>query len=239
MLRGERIAPGHALAAISASLDAPLYAFRDLSPERFRREYLGDVLSLVRDFADRSAGDDPAALERLRHQVRTRMILNLVDTALWSEAYGIVTDHVWDGEAAVRVRWIALGDVRILPALRYELSPFGPEYSVGTLFRAFGSSGRAYGRWTESIDGDRLVGGGLMLSRWSIRGITPALTIDAWSDPQDGAGLHGGLEAIVSGWPGRRAALTLGGGAKTSGHLVGFPLDGGAYVTVGLTLTVW
>jgi len=235
MLRADRVAPGHALAAIVASLDAPLYAFHDLSEERFSREFLGDVLTLVRDLADRRAGYDPAALERTRHQVRTRMVLNLLDAALWSETYGLVADHVWNGDPSVRIRWFHVGRADVLPSLRYELSPFGPEYYVGTLFRASGARGSAYGRWTERIGDDRQVGGGVALSRWSVGRITPRVTLDAWSHTADGFGMHAGVEAEVNAWPGRRAALTIGAGAKSAGHLVGFSLEEGAYATIGIT----
>jgi hypothetical protein len=236
MLRADRIAPGHALAAIAASLDAPIYAFHDLSEATFYRAWEGDVLTLVRDLADRRGLYDAGSLDRVRHQVRTRMALNLLDTALWSETYGLIVDSVWSGERSVRIRWLRVGGASVLPSLRYELSPFGPEYYVGTLFRAGGATGTAYGRWTERIGDDRQVGGGLALSRWSFRGVTPRLIVDAWSQTADGFGLHAGAEAQVNGWPGQRAALIAAAGAKSSGHLVGFPLDGGAYVTIGVAL---
>jgi hypothetical protein len=238
MLRADRVAPGHALAAIVASLDAPLYAFYDLSEERFSREFLGDVLTLVRDLADRRAVHNGAGLERVRHQVRTRMVLNLLDTALWSETYGLIADHVWAGDPSVRIRWFHAGRVDVLPSLRYELSPFGPEYYVGTLFRGSGARGSAYGRWTERIGDDRQVGAGVALSRWTMWRITPRVTVDGWSHTADGFGMHAGVEADVNGWPGRRAALTIGAGAKSAGHLVGYSLEGGAYGTVGITVRV-
>jgi hypothetical protein len=44
MLRGERVLPGHALAAIVSSLDSPVYALHNLSPHRFADGQLeGDV----------------------------------------------------------------------------------------------------------------------------------------------------------------------------------------------------
>jgi hypothetical protein len=239
MVFADRVAPGHALAAIVASLDAPLYAFYDLSPERFSYESLGDVLTLVRDVGNRRRPFEPQAIDKIRGQVRRRMMLNAIDAALWSETYGLVVDHIWNGDRAARIRWLRVGNARILPALRYELSPYGPEYYAGTLFRVRGTRGRAYGRWTERIGPDRQVGGGVALSRWTLGGVTPRIDIDAWSHTSDGFGMHAGVEADVDRWPGRRAALTVGAGVKSSGHLVGFALDGGAYVTVGVTIRMW
>ncbi len=239
LLDVDRIAPGHALAAIVASLDAPVYAFFDLSPDNFSHEFVGDVLTIVRDLADRREAFDRRGIERIRHNVRARMAINLLDVALWSEAYGLLVDHVWNGDASARVRWLRIGNTRILPSLRYELSPHGPEYYAGTLFRAGGTAGRAYGRWTERIGNDRQVGGGAALSRWSIGRVMPRVTVDVWSHSADGFGMHAGIEADVNGWPGRRAALIVGAGAKSRGHLVGYSLDSGAYVTLGARMKIW
>jgi hypothetical protein len=243
MLRAERVAPGHALASIVASLDAPLYALRDLSPGTFGDGRPGDVITLVTDLHDRRSALGTSRLEDLRHHVRTRTMLNLLDAALWSETAGLLGDHLWRGEADVRVRWLPIAGVRVLPSMRYELSPLGPEYYVRTLYRAFGASGTAYGRWTERIGPDRQVGGGFSLSRWStpriLPRVSPTVTIDAWSHTVDGFGLRGEVAADVRGWPAQRAALTVAAGAKSSGYLAGFAMDGGPYITAGVTVKVW
>ena len=57
--------------------------------------------------------------------------------------------------------------------------------------------------------------------------------------PWMGFGMRGEVEADVSGWPGQRAALTVAVGAKSSGYLAGFAMDGGAYITAGVTVRVW
>ena len=41
------------------------------------------------------------------------------------------------------------------------------------------------------------------------------------------------------GWPARRAALTVAVGAKSSGYLLWFPMDRGAYINAGVTVRVW
>jgi hypothetical protein len=48
-----------------------------------------------------------------------------------------------------------------------------------------------------------------------------------------------GPQADFRSWPDPRAALTVAAGAKSSGYLAGFPMDGGAYITAGVTLKVW
>jgi hypothetical protein len=236
MARADRISSGQALAAITAALDVPAYAFGDLSPDEFRESSVGDVMTLVMDVAQRRGTTDPAALDRLRHNVRSRAALNLLDAGLWTETLGLVRDHVWNGEGSVRVRWLNVGGARLLPSMRYELSPFGPEYYVGSYFKVLGTTARAYGRWTERIGSHRLTGGGgsLLLPSMPV-----TLTADAWSHSVDGFGMHASIGADVENWPHKRAALTMTAGAKSSGHLIGYSLDSGAYVTIGMNLRVW
>jgi hypothetical protein len=225
MARTSHIAPGQALANIIASLDTPVYAFGDLAADRFRNDHLGDVVTLVGDLARRRLIFDRPGLDRLRHDVRTRAALNLLDAALWSETYGLVLDHVWNGEDSVRVRWLKVGGAEVLPSVRYELSPFGPEYYLGSYFKAFGTTGRAYGRWTERIGSERMAGGGISLLlpaiagpfRSSNRGRIPlTIDVDSWSHTTDGLGMHASVGADVVGWPRERAALTMTIGAKSS-----------------------
>jgi hypothetical protein len=240
MLRAERVPPGLALAAIISSLDAPMYSLQNLSPGRFANGQAdGDVSTLVMDLFRRRAEVGPVSLDGIRHHTRTRSALSLLDAALWSQTAGLLGDHVWKGEPDVRVRWLQLAGARILPSVRYELSPLGPEYYVRTLYRAYGASGTAYGRWTERIGPYRQVGGGFSLSRWSAPRILPIVSVDAWPDDAEGFGMRGEVEADVRSWPSARAALTVAVGAKSSGYLLGFPMDRGAYVSAGVTLTVW
>ena len=248
MARAERISSGQALAAIAAALDMPAYAFGDLSPEKFRESTPGDVITLVTDIARRRGTTDPVELDRLRHQVRSRAALNLLDAGLWTETLGLVRDHVWNGEGSVRVRWLNVGGARVLPSVRYELSPFGPEYYVGSYFKVRGTTARAYGRWTERTGADRLTGGGgsfllpsIVGAAKGVRGgaVPATVTIDAWSHSVDGLGMHASIGADVENWPSTRAALTMTVGGKSSGHLIGYSLDSGVYVTIGMNLRVW
>ncbi|HKY20878.1 MAG TPA: hypothetical protein VJM31_06635 [Vicinamibacterales bacterium] len=249
MLRAERVPPGHALAAIISSIDVPMYSLLHLSAEDFYPGLFGDyypggdAANLVLDLFNRRRAVGPANLDSIRRQVRTRSVLNLLDAALWSEAVGVLSDHVWSGAPDVRIRWLHVGGVRVLPSVRYELSPFGPEYHVRSHYRALGAIGSVYGRWTERIGADRQVGGGFSWSRWSTPGfvpkVSPTLTMDAWSHTVHGFGMRGEVGADVRGWPAERAALTVTVGAKSFGHLPGFPMDRGAYINGGLTLKVW
>ena len=241
MLRSDRVAPGSALAAIISSLDTPAYAQANLYSGRFTEEWQpGDVSTYVRDWYDRQARPGQTSLDDIRSHIRTRSALNFLDAALWSETIGLLSDYVWRGETDVRMRWLKVGGVGLLPSVRYEFSPIGPEYYVRTHYRALGAVGTAYGRWTERIGEDRQVGGGLSLSRWSTPRLAPSvdhrrLVADRGRCRQFGARWR----RISERWPARRAALTVAVGAKSSGYLLGFPLARGAYINAGVTLTVW
>lgn len=252
MRRADRIAPGQAVATILAALDSPTYAWHDLAPGRFTDSPTGkgDVNTLLFDLADRRFGYDLARLEDLRRDVRTRATLNLVDAALWSEVIGLIVDHVWNGETSVRVRWLEAGDLRLLPAIRYEWSPFGPEYYVGTQFKlspASKTTGMAYVRWTERIGDDRQTGAGASVSLPPFAAtfarrtheIVPALDVDVWSHTIHGAGVNASIGAEIKSWPSDRAALTVAAGAKSRGHVIGYSLDSGPYVSVGLNVRIW
>jgi hypothetical protein len=252
MRRRDRIAPGHALTSIIAALDAPIYAWHDLAPGRFTDTPSGegDVNTLIFDLAERRFGYDLVRLEELRHDVRTRSTLNLADAALWSELVGLIVDHVWNGETSVRVRWLEVGALQLLPSIRYEWSPFGPEYYVGSHFKlAKGSktSGMAYVRWSERIGPDRQTGAGasLTLPAFSrtfarrVHQVVPTIELDVWSHTTYGAGLNASIGADVGAWPSERASFTITAGAKSRGQVTGYALDSGVYVTAGVNVRFW
>ena len=249
MRRTDRIAPGHALAAIMASMDMPIYAWHDLSPGRFSGmpSGEGDIDTLVFDLAYRLPVTSLGELDQLRHRVRARSTLNLLDTALWSEMAGFAVDHVWKGEESARVRWLSVGTAKLLPWMRYEWSPYGPEYYAGSHFRTSGTSGNAYVRRASALRGNRQTGAGASVSLSPLsttfagraHEIVPTLELDLWSHTTEGRGVHASIGAELGEWPSRRAALTVMAGAKSRGHLIGYALDAGPYATLGLTVRVW
>ena len=245
MLRAERVPYGLALAAILASLDEPMYALTNLgssslSPERVAENWIrGDPSQLVVDLNRRRSAWGPSSLDGIRRDVRARSLLNLVDTALWSETASVLGDYVWKGEPNGRVRWLGIGGAQLLPSLRYELSPYGPEYYVRSHYRARGFTGTGYGRWTEPIGIERQVGGGFSVAGWSLPRVRPGVSVDAWSHTRQGFGMRGEVQVEAVGWPHERAALTVAAGAKSSGYLLGFPMDNGAYINAGVNVRVW
>jgi hypothetical protein len=237
-LRTDRALLGSAIAAVAAGLDTPVYALVNLGPDGFGDDgRQGDVSTLVLEYARRNRYDqNRPALHAARRNVRWRAALNFADTAMWSEIAGIMIDHVWNGRRDVRIRWLPLGRVDVLPSFRYVVSPIGPEYYLRSHVRAAGIAGTAYWRWSERIAGDSQRGGGLSLTRPPWRHVTPTVTLDVWSHTTRGFGMRAEVAADVNGWPHHRAGLSVAAGVKSAGYLLTYPMDRGAYVTAGLNV---
>jgi hypothetical protein len=177
--------------------------------------------------------------EALRGRMRRRATLNLADTTLWTLGYGIVRDHLWRGERGVAVRWLRTGGVRLLPGIRYEWTPIGPEYSVRSHYQAKALAGIGYVRWTERLAGERQVGAGGVVS-WAGRSrLTPRVDIDAWSHTRDGAGVHGAVTVEFSRWAPHASTFIVSAGAKSAGHAGSLPLDAGLYLSAGIVARPW
>jgi hypothetical protein len=237
----DRISPGHALVSIVSALDLPVYALHNLAPGQFEDGFpLGDaaaVLSILQ--TKKLLAGEPYILDPERRRMRTRALLNFADASLWALVYGVLGDHVWKGDDGVRVRWLRLRGVELLPSVRYELTANAPEYHLRSQFRTARFAGLGYVRWSERVDDARQFGiGGSIAPRRSAR-VMPRLDLDAWSHTRDGTGLHGAmtLEVAAPNWS--NAALTVAIGAKSSGHVAALPLDSGGYVSAGVVFTVW
>ena len=231
-----RVASGHAIATITASLDLPVYAWQSLSAERF--EQPGDparILSIVA----RDRGADRAEFDGIRREMRRRASWNLADSALWSLVYGLVRDHVWRGERGVAVRWLRVGRVELLPGVRYEWTPIGAEYSVRSHYRITRAAGIGYVRWTGRFAGARQLGAGGSVSWRGEEGVMPRIDVDTWSHTREGRGAHVAASLEVDGWAPGASSVLVTAGAKSRGHVGSLPADGGAYVSAGVLVRFW
>ena len=230
-----RVAPGHALAAIIASLDLPVYAWHSLAPSNLAEP--GDparILSIV--VRDRDAWLE---FDDYRVRMRRRPSWNLIDSAVLTLAYGLVRDHLWRGDRGVHVRWLRLGGLRLLPGVRYEWTSIGAEYALRSHYRAGSIAGLGYLRWTERFRNARQFGVGGSAS-WEVRAsVRSRADLDLWSHTHDGAGAHGAVTLEVDRWAPGASSLLVSVGAKSRGHISSLPPEAGAYVTAGLLVRVW
>jgi hypothetical protein len=231
----DRVAPGHALAAIIASLDLPVYAWQSLAPGNLAEP--GDparILSIV--VRDRDAWLE---FDDYRSRMRRRASWNVVDSALWMLTYGLVRDHLWRGDRGVPVRWLRIGGAELLPGVRYEWTSIGAEYALRSHYRAGEVAGLGYVRWTERFGNARQFGTGGSAS-WDINAsLRSRVDLDLWSHTRDGGGAHGAVSVETDRWAPGASSLIVSAGAKSQGHVSSLPPDAGVYVTTGMLVRVW
>ena len=218
------------------------YIQRDLAAGRvrqggiFRTSDAGDPAGYVVTF-DRLRHGEPT-LDQLRDTadgVRRGSWLSLIDYSLVTVGVGLFRDYLVRGERQTPLRWITLGSVSLVPGLRYEMTPVGPERQVRSWIRIGPRTAVAYVRWTEGTDGETLIGaGGEYRSPIAIAGWQPAVAVDWWQNPGDTSGAR--FEASAE-WPvSTRWSVAVAVGGKSQGYLIGFPLARGAYGSVGTAL---
>jgi hypothetical protein len=205
-----------------------------------------DVASFLEDFNE--GCDPPACTPITASTLKRRALLMLADPMLAYSAYGWAVSYLVQGRAAVAAPMIPLGrDVRYLPALRFEMTPYGTEWSTehylarsGRLTSAslrVGDTGgpRAWGLGVRAAD---------VVQRARVR---VGFQADVWRQPMldappDALSLSTGALGAVTvhmslGRSGaaERAGLLLQGGYKSDGFVRGERLHAGPVARVGLT----
>jgi hypothetical protein len=205
-----------------------------------------DVASFLEDF---NAGCDPPACDPLTAPtLKRRALLMLADPMLAYSAYGWAVSYLVRGRSSVSAPMIPLGrDLRYLPALRFEMTPYGTEWSTDHYFTRsrrlsslsvrVGDTGaaRAWGLGVRATDIVRP-------ARVSVE-----FQADVWRQPPldappDAQRLAtGALAAATVQVPLRRSGaagrlgLLVQGGYKTDGFVRGERLHAGPIVRAGLT----
>lgn len=219
------------------------YIQRDLSAGRVRQGAIfrspdpGDPSGYVITLAHRRfAVPTLEQFQDLADGIRNGSWLSLIDYQLVTVGVGLFRDYLVRGERQTPVRWITLGGVSLVPGLRYEMTPVGPERQVRSWIRIGPRVAAAYVRWTDTVDDQRLLGAGgeyrsLPMGRWRL-----GMMFDFWENPDDpAAARYGARYEANADWspPAARWSLTLAAGGKSTGYLIGFPIASGAYGSVG------
>ena len=178
--------------------------------------------------------------------LRRRAIVGLADPMLAYAVYGIAVSYLWRGDTTVQVPAFHVGELRYLPALRFQLTPFGTEWVIeNTFVRALEATrvalrvGEAPGArsFSASIRHDSL---------WTWRRARVDADVHAWRQPRilDGGGVErstGGAALVTASVPLnvkwlRWAMVVVQGGYKTRGFIEGEPLGSGVVLRGGLAL---
>ena len=183
--------------------------------------------------------------------LRRRVLLSFANPLLAEAVYSIAIGYVWRGDLRTPLPTIRVGNARYLPLARFQLTPFGTEWTVDNLVlqgeRTFDVAVRAGGghgvrAWGTHLTAVRLTS----WQRWELGG-----TIDVWRQPS--LALDDKLSADVASWgTSAKIAVTrplftlrpfpvaasfmIEAGFKTRGHVAGERLDAGSVVRVGLGL---
>jgi hypothetical protein len=207
-----------------------------------------DVASFLEDFNE---GCDPPACEPLAAStLKRRALLMLADPMLAYCAYGWAVSYLVRGRTASAAPMIPVwGDVRYLPAVRFEMTPYGTEWAtehfvlrsqrLTSVTLRVGDTGRerAWGVGVRAADVVRRprISIGVLADVWR----QPPL--DAPPDASELAtGALGAVTVQVAlGRSGlaQRAGLLLQGGYKSDGFVRGERLHAGPLVRAGLTFS--
>lgn len=191
-----------------------------------------------RAFALGEASPFFADIQENGRSIRRGSVINLIDYGVMTGGVGLFRDYMWRGQRQVAVRWLTLVLVSLVPGLRYNLTPVGPERQVRTRYKTGAGVGLGYLRWTEPLapGSARLLGAGGEYQRDTIGGFEPRFGFDFWRNPDGTTSLRGEAATMFSRSSTDRMVLSFAVGAKGRGYLSGYPLRSGPYVNVGAGL---
>lgn len=213
---------------------------------------VSDFLEIYNIGAD-VADDDPIEPRRLRRQSLASLANPMIASAVFAIARYVAT-----GEREGPVFAIPVAHLRIMPALRYRLTPFGPEWAITSdvdtgdaIVRASLRIGRAPHTRPFGLSATY---DGLMLRNWRV-----AVRVDGWKHPPLGRGVNpdfglglvgedlewGGLigaraesPLTSSWWTGNPLTLIVDARLKSNGFAPGEPLASGLVLRAGLGVPV-
>jgi len=201
---------------------------------------LSDPLIYAEELAEIDEGPQfgPAAVSRRAHELRRGAYWNLADYTLWASTVSWLKGRVVDGHRYSPTPWITLGQVGLAPSAAFTLTPYGSETSVLTGWRVGERSGFAHVRWSNVIDGDRVIGGGGSLRLGLGRVPIERVALDVW---RDRSGTLGGRLELSGVWRRSvtdRLGLSWSAGVKSRGPLVGFSTAAQGYASLGVSLKI-
>ncbi|GMV20735.1 MAG: hypothetical protein AMXMBFR57_06840 [Acidimicrobiia bacterium] len=230
--RARPLDAGEAMTAVWAGLNTTLYAHVNTPDDLFQQVVpSGDVARYAHQWildSRRYAGSTRGSQSEQVTRLRRRTLLNLVDGALLSNAFGVLHDYVWHGRETVQTRTLTVRGVRIIPALRYSLTPIGPELAVRTTVRSGRTEWKAYYRSAETITTEAATGFGVQHSRVVAGRFDSRLDLDFWRQPSSRRGSRQLATVSFQPWTTQRDRFVeVAVGRKSAGYLQGEPMKAG------------
>jgi hypothetical protein len=203
----------------------------DLEPEGHD---VGDFLRIYNDVAIQEKQKTLSA-----RTLRRRVLVSFVNPLIVYSYYSTYVSYVWSGNSRAPVPMLHFGATRYLPMARFQLTPFGTEWTIDNTFVRNGRFADATLYLGHTI-GARTWGIGLQSTRiatikhWTFDGHTVVWRQPDWGGEiavtarRDIPRLRHGTHTI---------AFVVQGGIKGAGFLAGEPIHQGGFARVGAALT--
>jgi hypothetical protein len=246
--RERQLAPREALRYLEFELDAFDYMRHTPDEAAHEGHDVADFIRLYNVTAAAVGGETLTA-----HTVRGENWINLANPMVASAAFTIGR-YLATGAETTHVFTLPIGSWRVMPAMRYRLAPFGPEWEVTTDLGEAAHVGQASFRigrapltspWglMLAVDLTRVRGWRIGVSGdfWKqpplALGSSPDLGIEAiGAELEWGVALRSRVESPAIHWTRFPATFVVEAGGKSSGFVKGEPLDGGLVLRAGLGL---
>jgi hypothetical protein len=182
----------------------------------------------------------------MQRNLRIAYLWNYVDPTLWLSIYHFLVTYGYKSERYAQLPTIRIGPVRLLPATRFNLSPFGAENYLDIFANAIGATFDFYLRVGTS---GLARNWGIGLRAFELRipaGFTVGGELDVWDQPELVFGQRAVFDrdnrfgiglALHCNWQiWNRFGIVAKAAYKTRGYLMGEPLDQGFYGYAGLSI---
>ena len=94
-----------------------------------------DINVYTRTLNAQAVYTDPGKIKMSVKDLKTKMMINIVNPFLVYSLYSIIKTYFWEGNQTNKVPMLSFGDVKYLPGLRAGFTPFGVEYHLDNYFR--------------------------------------------------------------------------------------------------------
>ena len=94
-----------------------------------------DIRAYTRIINAQAVYTEPVNIKMSVKDLKTKMMINVVNPFLIYSLYSIIKTYLWDGNQSNAVPMLKFGNVKYLPGLRAGFTPFGIEYHLDNYLR--------------------------------------------------------------------------------------------------------
>jgi hypothetical protein len=195
---------------------------------------VGDFLRIYNDVATQEKEKTLSA-----RMLRRRVLTSFANPLIFYSYYSTYVSYVWGGNAHAPVPMLHVGATRYLPLARFQLTPFGTEWTVDNVFVRNGRFvdatlyfGQTIGAhtWGIGLQGTRIA----TFKKWTLDGKSVV-----WRQPNWGGEIAATARRAIPRlrYGASTIAFVVQGGLKTAGFLAGDPIHDGGFLRIGAAIT--